>query len=115
MRLRYRSAIAILSYRVIGFHPRAVADQRILFRAPDIAQQKSDPLKLSKSLDCRVVLPAGAGAAGSLALLPEAIRAVNRLVATRHERHLGLASTRCASRAVHLALTTTVAAAVAAV
>src|SRR3954447_1293720 len=51
-----------------------------------------------------VVLPASAGAARCLPLLLEALRAVDWLVTTRHERHLGFAATRCACCAVHFAL-----------
>src|SRR5262245_32709130 len=57
-----------------------------------------------------LVLPAAAGAAGGLALLAEAVRAVDRLVAARHERHLGLPAARGARGAVHLALAAAVAA-----
>src|SRR5436190_24161869 len=53
---------------------------------------------------CRRSLPAAAGARA--ALLLEAIRAVHRLVTTRHERHLGLLATRCAGSGVHLARAT---------
>src|SRR5690348_7122598 len=52
-------------------------------------------------LPCQVRLPAAAGAGP--ALLLEAIRAVHRLVAARHERHLGLFPARRAGRDVHLA------------
>src|SRR5689334_20793088 len=48
-------------------------------------------------------LPAAAGATGRLALLLEAVRAVDRLVAARHERHLGLFAARCTRGGVHLA------------
>src|SRR5215213_8211251 len=61
------------------------------------------------------VLPAVAGSARRLPLLLEAIRAVDRLVATWHERHLGLFAARCAGRAVHLARAAAVAATAAAV
>src|SRR5262245_48504057 len=51
-------------------------------------------------------LPAAAGTAERLALLLEAIRAVHRLVAAGHERHLSLVAARCARGGVHLARAT---------
>jgi uncharacterized protein YbjT (DUF2867 family) len=42
-------------------------------------------------------LPAVAGTAVGLPLLLEAIRAVDRLIAARHKRHLGLLAARCAN------------------
>src|SRR5690242_4795078 len=42
-------------------------------------------------------------------LLLEAIRAIDRLIPTRYERHLGLLATRRTDRSVHLARTTAVA------
>src|SRR5262245_46038837 len=54
---------------------------------------------------------AGLPAAARPPLLLEAIRAVNWLVPTRHERHLSLLATRSAGRGVHLARAAAVSAA----
>src|SRR5690349_2022347 len=51
------------------------------------------------------VLPA----AVRFALLLEAIRAIDWLVAAWYERHLGLFAARCADRSMHLARTTAIA------
>src|SRR5689334_868813 len=67
------------------------------------ANRKSGLLWVDRFSIASCALPAAAGAAVRLALLLEAIRAVDRLVAARHERHLGLSAASGAGCAVHLA------------
>src|SRR5437762_2851521 len=74
-----------------------------VWEADRAANKKSGLLWVDRFSAISSALPAAAGAAVRLALLLEAIRAVDRLVAAWHERHLGLSAAGGAGCAVHLA------------